>query len=380
MGNAQRLDLPVQPFCDALKFRCHDGGVELHDFQGVRLVLQEPHMAQLVDLIVGDHLHTENAGEIADIGLAGSHAGNAAAGKGDLGGGRELVDHIRPSRLVAQGKDVRERDVVALEFVDAIGVVPDDGKVRGSGLQVGKAADGLVGINDTVGVGIFGNRPYELDLRVLHQLLHHVHIRAFGSHGDGNQLRAEELADLEMPVISGGGAEKFHLFLPAPWLGAVEQAVGVGTGHHVEHHIQGSRAADEHLIRLAAQHIRPVPPGTGNTRQFAVIPGVHAVVEAVLRGLQYSQQAADHVQLLRGGLAPGHIQIQPLRLAGFVGRQHTAVFTFQFFPGHAGIGSHINHPFGILTSFTCILYVRSPKNATSDWAKIHFSSQKSRNL
>ena len=380
MGNAQWPNLPVQPFCHALKFRCHDGCVELHDLQRVRLVLKKTHMAQLVDLVVGDHLHAENTGEIADIGLAGSHAGNAAAGKGDLGSGRELIDHIRPPRLVAQGEDVRERDIVALEFVDAIGVVPDDGKVRGGGLQVGKAADGLVGVNNSVGVGVFGNRPYELDLRVLHQLLHHVHIRAFGSHGDGNQLRAEELADLEMPVISGGGAEKFHLFLPAPWLGAVEQPVGVGTGHHVEHHIQGSRAADEHLIRLAAQHIRPVPPGTGNTRQFTVIPGVHAVIVAILRGLQYSQQAADHVQLLLGGLTAGHIQIQPLRLAGFVGRQHTAVFTFQFFPGHAGIGSHIDHPFGILTSFTCILYVRSPKNATSDWAKIHFSSQKSRNL
>ena len=337
-------------------------------------------MAQLVDLVVGDHLHAENAGEVADIGLAGSHAGNAAAGKGDLGGGRELIDHIRPSRLVAQREDVRERDIVALEFVDAIGVVPDDGKVRGSGLQVGKAADGLVGVNNSVGVGVFGNRPYELDLRVLHQLLHHVHIRPFGGHGDGNQLRAEELADLEMPVIAGGGAEKLHLFLPAPGLGAVEQTVGIGAGHHVEHHIQGSRAADEHLIRLAAQHIRPVPPGTGNTRQFTVIPGVHAVVEAVLRSLQHGQKAADQIQLLLGGLTAGHIQIQPLRLAGFVGRQHTAVFTFQFFPGHAGIGSHIDHPFGILTSFMCILYARSLKNATSDWAKIHFSAQKSRNL
>ena len=380
MGNAQWPNLPVQPFCDALKFRCHDGCVELHDLQRVRLVLKKTHMAQLVDLVVGDHLHTENAGEVADIGLAGSHAGNAAAGKGDLGGGCELIDHIRPSRLVAQREDIRERDIVALEFVDAIGVVPDDGKVRGSGLQVGKAADGLVGVNNSVGVGVFGNRPYELDLRVLHQLLHHVHVRTLGGHGNGNQLRAEELADLEMPIISGGGAEKFHLFLPAPWLGAVEQAVGIGTGHHVEHHIQGSRAADEHLIRLAAQHIRPVPPGTGNTRQFAVIPGVHAVVEAVLRSLQHGQKAADQIQLLLGGLTAGHIQIQPLRLAGFVGRQHTAVFTFQFFPGHAGIGSHIDHPFGILTSFTCILYVRSPKNATSDWAKIHFSSQKPRNL
>ena len=380
MGNAQWPNLPVQPFCHALKFRCHDGCVELHDLQRVRLVLKKTHMAQLVDLVVGDHLHAENTGEVADIGLAGSHAGKAAAAEGDLGGGRKLIDHVRPPRLVAQGQDVRERDVVALEFVDAIGVVPDDGKVRGSGLQVGKAADGLVGVNNSVGVGVFGNRPYELDLGILHQLLHHVHVRTLGGHGDGNQLRAEELADLEMPVISGGGAEKFHLFLPAPWLGAVEQAVGVGTGHHVEHHIQGSRAADEHLIRLAAQHIRPISPGAGDTRQLAVIPGVHAVVEAVLRSLQHGQKAADHVQLLRGGLATGHVQIQPLRLAGFVGRQHTAVFTFQFFPAHAGIGSHIDHPFGILTSFTCILYVRSPKNATSDWAKIHFSSQKSRNL
>ena len=150
--------------------------------------------------------------------------------------------------------------------------------------------------------------------------------------------------------------------------------MGVGTGHHVEHHIQGSRAADEHLIRLAAQHIRPIGAGAGDTRQLAVIPGVHAVIVAILRGLQYSQQAADHVQLFRRGLAPGHVQLQPLRLAGFVGRQHTAVFTFQFFPGHAGIGSHIDHPFGILTSFMCILYARSLKNATSDWAKIHFSS------
>ena len=109
-------------------------------------------MPELIDLIVTDLLHTEQAGEILDIVHGGSHAADTAAGKGNLGGGREFNHHIRISSFRAQTDNVREWDVLPTELVDTVGVIPHQNEIRSGGLQIGKPADGLVTVNDAIGV------------------------------------------------------------------------------------------------------------------------------------------------------------------------------------------------------------------------------------
>ena len=247
--------------------------------------------------------------------------------------------------------------------MDAVGIVPNDGKVRGGGLQVGKPPDGLIGENDAVGIGELGDDPDHFHQRILHIFLHHIHIRAGGGHGDVDQFGAIEFANLEVTVIAGGGAEELDLFLPAPGPGAVKQTVGIGTGDDIAHHIQRGCAADKHILRLAGQNICPVAPGSGQTHQLAVVPGVNVAVKAILGLLQDGENVADQIQLGLGGLAPGHIQIQLLLLAVGVVGQNALVFLFKLFSGHAGIRCHIHHPFVILLGILGLLYLLIKKNA-----------------
>ena len=329
-------------------------------------------MAQLVDLVVGNHLDAENVGEILDVCLAGSHAADAAAGKGNLGSGSELIDHVGPTGLSAQGDNVGEGDIVAFKLMDAVSIVPDNGKVRSSRLQIGKALNGLLGENNAVRIGVLGHRPDHLDLGIFYIFLHQIHIRAGGGHGDGNQLRTVELANLEMPVIARSGAEELDFLLFAPGTGAVQQTMAECTGHHIKHHIQGCGAAYEHFRRLAAQYIGPVGPGAGNTCQLTIVPGVNTVVDTIFRCLQHGQNAADHVQLRLGGLAAGHVQVQSLGLTMLKICQNTLVFTFQFFSGHARVGGHIHHPSWDFLYFLGLLYACRRKNAISYCRKFHF--------
>ena len=240
-------------------------------------------MAQLIDLILGNHLNAEELAEVGNICRACRDAGNAAAGEGDLGGGGKLKNHVGSSGLFAQGQNVREGDIFPTELMDAVGIVPHDGEIRSGRLQIGKPPDGFLAVDNAVGIGVFGHRPDELYLGILDKRFHQVHIRPLRGHGHGNQLRTEVLGDGEMPVIARGRAENLHFFLPAPGTGAVLQAVGVGPGDNIKHQIQAGHAAHKNIFGLAVQNLRPVPLGAGQTGQFTVIPGVHAVGDALGR-------------------------------------------------------------------------------------------------
>ena len=228
-----------------------------------------------------------------------------------------------------------------------IGIVPDDGEVGSGGLQIGKAADGLIAEDDAVRITILGHHPDHLHLGILDVLLHHVHVRAGGGHGDVDQFGTIEFTDLEVTVVAGSGAEELNLFLLAPGSGAVEQTVGVGTGDDVTHHIQGGGTAHENLRGLAVQHIGPVGTGRGQAGQLTVVPGVDVSIEAVIGGVQHGQNVADQVQLLLCRLTAGHVQVQALCLTIFEGSQHTCVLALQFFFGHAGIGGHVHQSFRV---------------------------------
>ena len=280
------------------------------------LVFQEPHQAQLVQLVAADHLGVHQLAHVLDVGFAGRHHRHAGARQGDLGGGSELKHQIGVPLLGAQLQNVGEGHVIPADLVDAVGVVPDHHEVGGGGLQAGDAADHLVGVNKAVGVGVLGDAPDALHLGVLGQPLHLVHVGAVLVALHGNQLDPEGLGHPEVPVVAGDGAQELHLLLLGPGLYAVEKAVGPGLGHQVIHHIQAGIAAHKALLGLHVQHLRPVLPGAGHSGQLAVVPGIHPVGHAVVK-IQRGQQPPGQLQLLQAGLSPGHIQLQALALPLF---------------------------------------------------------------
>ena len=285
-----------------------------HELERVGLVLEIAHVAQGIDLVVGDGLDADELLQVGLVGLARGHDGEARAGQRHLRRGGEFVDHIGIARLAAECQDVPEGDEVAVKLVDAVGIVPHEGKIGRGGLQSRNARDGLVGIDDAVGVRILRHAPHALDSRILDSFFDQIHIRAGRGHGDGDELKAEGLGDLEMAVIAGGGAEPLDGIEPAPRLFRACKAVRIALADQIVHERQRGVAADEALLRPAAEHVRPEFLRFLEARQLAVVAGVDAVRDAVFRGLQNAQNIGDEIQLFLAGLAAGHIQLQMLGL------------------------------------------------------------------
>ena len=278
-----------------------------HNLQSVFLVLQIEHLAQLVDLVVGNHLHTHQLLHILEIGLRCSHHRHAGPRQGNLGGGGKFKHHIRISCFPAQAQNVREGHIGAVKFMYTISIVPHQNKIRCCRPQTGQAADGIRGIDDSIGIGVFRHTPDALHRRILHQLLHLVHVRSRYGHGDGDELCAEGLRNPKMPVIARGRAQKFHLLQAAPGCFAVQQAMGIGFGNEIIHQGQAGVSAGNGLLHPAAQHPGPIPPGGRQTCQFSIVTGIDAVGEALLRAGQDGENVADHVQLGAPRLPPGHV-------------------------------------------------------------------------
>ena len=175
----------------ALELRSHVRRVLLHQLQRMGLVLEVEDVALLVDLVVGDGLDGEQLLHVFLVGFARRHDGDTRAGERDLRRGGKLIDHVGVARLAAEREDVREFDVLALKLVDAVGVVPHEGEVLRGRLQIGDAADRLLGVDDAVGVRIFRHAPHALDRRVLDVLFDEIHVRAGGRHGNDDHLAAE---------------------------------------------------------------------------------------------------------------------------------------------------------------------------------------------
>ena len=119
---------------DALELRVQNGRMLFHELERVGLVLQKAHMAQGIDLVIGDGLDADELLQIRLIILARGHDGEARAGERDLGCGGKFVDHAVVARLAAERQDVPEGDEFAVKLVDAVGVVPHEGKVGRGGL------------------------------------------------------------------------------------------------------------------------------------------------------------------------------------------------------------------------------------------------------
>ena len=195
--------------------------------------------------------------------------------------------------------------------MDTIGVIPENPEILCSGLQRSKAAHGFIGISNAGGVGILGNAPDPLDSGIIvHQFLHHIHIRASGSHGNGNHFHTEVLGDTKVTVITGSRAQELYLLLTAPGLAACK-AVGHGTGNGIEHHIQAGVASHNDLLSGHTEQL------TKQRLHLRKAVG-HAVVAAIFSGGSHQicgrtediQHGHGKIQLIHAGLASGHIQLQ----------------------------------------------------------------------
>ena len=130
-------------------------------------------------LIVTDGLDTHGFEDLFAVVLACGNHGDTRTREGDFGGRAEENRHILVSCFLAGVHDI-EQLVGCIGYVmDAICVIPHDGKVRSRRLQCCHAGDRLVGVDDTIGIGILGNTPNTLYCRVFDIFLYKIHIRSF---------------------------------------------------------------------------------------------------------------------------------------------------------------------------------------------------------
>ena len=188
--------------------------------------------------------------------------------------------------------------------MDDVGLIPEDLEIRGGGLHLGKALDGLITVSVAIGVGVLRHAPDALDGIVLsHQLFHNVHIGAVGGHGHADQLKAELLTDVD----------------------------------EVIHQLQAGVAAHEHLVGLYAEHICKQGASLAQTLQLAVVAGVGACIRGVVGHLQ---QVHCQIHLVGAGLAACHVQLQTLCLKLFISLFQRCLFSGQRIAIHLVIICH----------------------------------------
>ena len=121
----------------------------------------------------------------------------------------------------------------------------------------------------------------------------------------------------------------------------MEQAVGEGLGHGVVHELEAGVAAHENLGSLAAQQLREQSAGGGDAGHLAVVAGLHAVDDIILRGFEHVKNVHDHVQLVAARLATGHIQVQTQGLLLLIGGPDGGIFRLTLGQAHFGV-FHVN--------------------------------------
>ena len=313
-----------------------------HVGQDTGLVLEKTDMAQLVHLVVADDHRREALAHVLHRVLAAGDGGDARAREGDLARGGEHKDTVLIAVLLGLVQQNRRLDDLIGQVVDDVRLIPEDLEIGGGGLERGKAADRLVAVGVAVGVGVLRHAPDSLDGVILgDELFNHVHVRAVGAHGHGDQLKAHLLGDAKVAVIAGHGAEELAVLDLAPGLRGILETEHHADGDQVIHQLQAGVAAHENLAGLHAEHIGKQCAGFGQTLQLTVVAGVKAVVGDVVVHLE---QVHGQIHLVRAGLAAGHVQLQVHALKLLVLGLQRGLFSGEFVVIHCKVISHKYDP------------------------------------
>ena len=158
-----------------------------------------------------------------------------------------------------------------------IGIVPIDTEILCCRLQSCKSAHCLIGIGNSLRIGVLGHTPDSLDRRILtHQLLHHIHIRSFRCHGYVDHFDSEIFRDRKMPVITGYRTEKLHNGKLAPGRTAAD-AVRHGTRYRIIHDVQTGISVNDNLVGRNLDQIRQKLLGFLNTVDHAIVSAVDSL-------------------------------------------------------------------------------------------------------
>ena len=279
-----------------------------HVGEYARFVLKEADMAQLVHLIIADDHGREALAHVLHRVLTAGDGRDTGTRESDLAGGSEHEDAILIAVLLGLVQQHRGLDDFIGQVVHDVGLVPEDLEIRGSGLECGKAANGLIAVSVAIWVGVLRHAPDAFDGIILsHELLDHVHIGAVWAHRDADEVKAHFLGDGEVAVIAGHRAEELALLYLGPGARRILEAKHITDGYQVVHQLQAGVAAYKNFRGLYAKHIGKQFASLLQAFQFAIIAGVEAVIGGIVVHLQ---QIHRQIHLVRAGLTAGHVEFQ----------------------------------------------------------------------
>ena len=317
----------------------------LHHIHDTLSVLEETNVTEHVYLIPADSLSVELLEHEVDVLLGSADEAYACAGKSDLGGGTEHVNHVGVACLLALVKNVEQLGVV-VDVVYVVSVVPENSEVLSCGLKSSKALNSLVGVGAAEGVGVLRNAPHTLDGLVLsNKLLYQVHVGAPFGKGDVDHFDAEELADGEVTVITGNRAKELNLVVLAPGLFGTEYALKHSSCHAVVHKGKRRRTNNDGLLGSNTHIFAEHSSCLGDTGKLTVVAAVNAALgnKAGLR-IEYVEHGLCKCNLVCTGLAACHVELEALCLILCKSLFKLGLFGDQFFFVHLGVSSHFNTP------------------------------------
>ena len=293
-----------------LEFGFQDSSVLFHVGLQSGQIFVEHHVTHLVDFVVTDGLDGNLLFDKVQVGLAARHSSHAGAGEADLGGRGKGNHHILMAGFPQLIHQVQQMVGMVGQVVDAVGVVPHNFKVRGSGIQSGKLPHHFVGVGDAGGVGVHGHAPDSLDGGIVFaEFLDHVHVRAVLVHGDVDHFKSKQLGDGKVTVVSGNRAEPLDLFFLAPRPGRVVKAKAHSPGDAVVHQIQAGVSSDKHFgFVVHAKQVAKQLAAFVDAFQYAVVAQVFTLFRPHYRlGIEHVQDGHGQIQLVRSRLPSGHI-------------------------------------------------------------------------
>ena len=249
-----------------VKFRLQDRSVFFHQCTHVVSILQILHVAKLIDLIGGDGLERDISLSAADIFFAGDHERDACACVGDLRGGEERINEVFVFCALDEIEDIEQLVGRLVEVMERVRHIPENAEVFCGGAERCNAANGLVAVRFTRGIGIFRYAPDTLHRGILDELFHFIHVRTVTGHGDGNKLDAASFADGKMSVIAGNGAEEFDLALILPRQAVAVSAEKDRAANGIIHHIKAGVTAEDDVF---CRYIKKLCKKSGKLRYAA---------------------------------------------------------------------------------------------------------------
>ena len=281
-------------------------------------ILQVLQVSQLVDLVRANAAHVGDLLVPLQVLRGGSEEGQASARESDLGGRGHGPEAVRVARLLGDVQDVDDLRELVGQGVDGVGVIPHNAEVRRAGFHSSQGLGGLLREGDARRVGEHRHGPHALHGRVLRQLAHLIHVRAFVGHVDGQHLEAEQLGDGVVAVVARHGADPLQLLLRRPGALGIVVAEGVGPADQVEHDVQAGGIAGDDVIHRQAQDVRPQLADLRQADPAAVVAHIHSGGRGEVLARK-AQQIHGEIQLLCRGLTAREVQVEPLGVQLFVG-------------------------------------------------------------